>query len=59
MKWLDEVKVLTDKYESEGVKKGDIGTIIFAWLRNDKYEVVFSDKEIGRASCRERVSTTV
>ena len=45
MKWLDEVKVLTDKYESEGVKKGDIGTIILAWLRNDKYEVVFSDKD--------------
>ena len=45
MKWLDEVKVLTDKYESEGVKKGAVGTIIFAWLRNDKYEVVFSDKD--------------
>ena len=44
MKWLDEVKVLTDKYEKEGVKKGDIGTIIFAWIRNNKYEVVFSDK---------------
>ena len=40
MKWLDEVKVLTDKYESEGVKKGAIGTIIFAWLRNDEYEVI-------------------
>ena len=28
MKGLDEVKVLSDKYESEGVKKGAIGTII-------------------------------
>ncbi len=45
MKWLDEVKVLTDKYESEGVKKGSIGTIIFAWLRDDKFEVVFSNKD--------------
>ena len=45
MKWLDEVKALTDKYESEGVKKGAIGTIIFAWLRNDEYEVVFSNKD--------------
>ena len=45
MKWLDEVKVLTDKYEAEGVKKGAIGTIIFAWLRNDEYEVVFSNED--------------
>lgn len=45
MKWLDEVRVLTDKYEGEGVKKGSIGTIIFAWLRNDKYEVVFSNND--------------
>ena len=45
MKWLDEVKVLTDKYENEGVKKGAIGTIIFAWLRNDKYEVVFNNSD--------------
>lgn len=45
MKWLDEVKVITDKYESQGVKKGAIGTIIFAWLRNDKFEVVFSNKD--------------
>lgn len=42
MKWLDEVKVLTDNYQKYGVEKGAVGTIIFAWLRNDKYEVVFS-----------------
>ncbi len=47
MKWLDEVKVLTDKYESEGVKKGDVGTIIMSELRSNKYEVVFSN-EYGR-----------
>lgn len=45
MKWLDEVRVLTDKYESEGVKKGAIGTIIFAWIRFNQYEVVFSHKD--------------
>ena len=45
MKYLDGVKVLTDKYQSEGVEKGAIGTIIFSWLRNDKYEVVFSHKD--------------
>ena len=45
MKYLDQVKVLTDKYQSEGVQKGALGTIIFSWLRNDKYEVVFSHKD--------------
>ncbi len=45
MKWLDEVRVLTDAYESEGVKKGDVGTIIFAWLRDSQYEVVFSNPD--------------
>lgn len=45
MKWLDEVKVLTDKYRSEGVKKGAVGTIILSEIRSDKYEVVFSDKD--------------
>lgn len=45
MKWLDEVRVISDKYESEGVKKGDIGTIILSEIRYNTYEVVFSDKE--------------
>lgn len=44
MKWLDEVKVITDKYEKYGVKKGAVGTIILSELRRDKYDVVFSDK---------------
>ena len=43
MKWLDQVRVLTDKYESEGVKKGAIGTIILSEIRQDMFEVVFSD----------------
>ena len=33
MQWLDEVRVTTDKYESEGVKKGDIGVIILSEIR--------------------------
>jgi len=45
MKWLDEVKVLTDKYEIEGVKRGAIGTIIMSEIRYNKYEVVFSHKD--------------
>ena len=44
MKYLDRVRVTSDKYEKEGVKKGAVGTIIFSWLRNNKYEVVFSEK---------------
>lgn len=31
-----------ESYEKEGVFKGAIGTIIFSWIRNNKYEVVFS-----------------
>ena len=45
MKWLDEVKVLTDKYEDKGVEKGAIGTIIMSEIRYNQYEVVFSDKD--------------
>ena len=42
MKGLDEVKVLSDKYESEGVKKGAIGSIILYEIRYNMFEVVFS-----------------
>lgn len=44
MKWLDEVRITTDKYESDGVKKGATGTIILSELRSEKFEVVFSDE---------------
>lgn len=43
MKWLDQVEVLTDKYEKQGVKKGAIGTIIMSEIRYNEFEVVFSD----------------
>ncbi len=44
MKFLDEVRVLTDNYESEGVNKGAIGTIINAEIRRNTFDVVFSEK---------------
>ncbi len=44
MKYLDEVKVTVSKgkYEKSGVYKGAIGTIIFAAIRQNTYEVVFT-----------------
>lgn len=44
MKWLDAVRVTTDKYVDFGVEKGDIGTIIMSEIRHCQFEVVFSDK---------------
>lgn len=46
MKYLDEVMLITSKqkYEKHSVKKGAVGTIIFSWIRNNQFEVVFSDK---------------
>ena len=43
MKWLDTVKVITNKYENQGVKKGAVGTILMSEIRNDTFWVVFSD----------------
>lgn len=44
MKYLDRVRLIMSKeeYEKEGFHKGDEGVIIFSWLRNEKFEVVFS-----------------
>lgn len=47
MKWLDEVKVTTNDYADQGVPQGTVGTIIFSWINDGEYEVVFSD-ELGR-----------
>ncbi len=44
MKWLDEVKVINDKYKSEGIKKGDVGTIIMSEIRLGLFEIEFCDK---------------
>ena len=45
MKFLDEVRVINNNYLNDGVKKGDIGTIIFSWITyiGNCFEVVFSD----------------
>ena len=45
MQWLDEVRITTDKYEKDGVKKGAIGVIIMSEIRAETFEVVFSDKD--------------
>ena len=42
MKWLDEVRVTSDKYENRGIKKGDIGTIILSEIRELAFEVAFT-----------------
>ncbi|MBQ9481560.1 MAG: hypothetical protein IJU84_05315 [Clostridia bacterium] len=41
MKIYDTVKVTSDAYESEGVKKGDTGYIVLAEIRNNSFEVEF------------------
>ena len=41
MKIFDDVKILSDEYESQGVKKGAIGTIILEEIRYNTFEVVF------------------
>lgn len=43
MKWMDDVRITTDKYESQGVKKGAIGTIILSEIRSNTFEVIFDD----------------
>ena len=44
MKWLDEVRVTSDRYEDQGIKKGAEGTIIFSWIRDYQYELNFCDE---------------
>ncbi|MDR3292541.1 MAG: hypothetical protein LBT20_00365 [Clostridiales bacterium] len=39
MKYLDRVRVLNDNYVKEGVKKGDEGHILFAWIGDIHREV--------------------
>ena len=42
MKPYQKVKLLTDKYQKEGIKKGDIGVILEDYDGNN-FEVEFSD----------------
>jgi hypothetical protein len=50
MKIFDEVKLITDKYRDKGASKGDIGTIVEIYPREDiptGYHVAFTDKKTG------------
>ncbi len=44
MKYLDWVRLTSDKYENEGVKKGQTGTIIDAEIRDCEFFVCFEPK---------------
>lgn len=47
MKYLDSVKIITDKYKEKGVLLGSKGVIISAPIRNNAFEVeVFDVKEV-------------
>ncbi len=46
MKLLDDVKVISDNYEKEGIKKGMIGTIIDADIRWNSFYVCFQDQRV-------------
>ena len=43
MKQFQKVRLMTDKYVDEGVKKGDIGVILEVYDENN-FEVDFSDR---------------
>ena len=38
MKYLDKVRVISDKYEKEGVQKGDVGHILSAEIRYNTFD---------------------
>ncbi len=39
MKLYDNIQIITDKYENEGIPKGTKGSIVFAEIRNARFEV--------------------
>ncbi len=43
MKYLDRVRVITDKYEEKGVKKGDEGHILSAAIRYNTFNFYRED----------------
>ena len=45
MRFLDKVRLISDKYEKEGAKKGDLGNILEPEIRWGTYYVVFSDEK--------------
>ena len=45
MRYFDYVRVLNDKYEGEGVKKGQIGIIFLAEIRDNTFYVYFDEND--------------
>lgn len=43
MKYLDRVRVITNKYESEGIKEGDEGHILSAEIRYNAFDFYRED----------------
>ena len=43
MKYLDRVRVITDKYEKDGIKKGDEGHILSAEIRYNSFDFYRED----------------
>ncbi len=43
MKYLDRVRVISDKYEKEGIKKGDEGHILSAEIRRCAFDFYRED----------------
>lgn len=44
MKLLDKVMVISDNYQKYGIKKGDVGDILCAEIREETFCVYFTDK---------------
>lgn len=47
MKYLDRVRVISDAYEDEGIKKGDEGHILSAAIRQGTFLFYREDPETG------------
>lgn len=41
MKYLDKVKVISNKYLNEGIKEGDVGEICLSEIRDNEFYVRF------------------
>lgn len=46
MKLLDDVRVINDNYQDQGIRKGMVGTIIEAEIRWDSFFVNFQDQRV-------------
>lgn len=46
MKYLDDIEVLTDKYEKHGIPRGTHGTIIMPEIRNNSFLVEIFDLQL-------------